>query len=46
MKEVPLEAKHAQVMRLLKKGAARIAFKPVMDSADSEVVQVGGERRK
>ncbi len=43
--EVPLEVKHAQVMRLLAKGTARIVFNPVLDSADIEVVQVGGRAR-
>jgi uncharacterized protein YheU (UPF0270 family) len=42
--EVPLEIKHAQVMRLLEKGAARIVFNPVMDSANIEVVQAAGRR--
>ena len=45
-KEVPLAIKHAQVMRLLEKGKARIVFNPVMDSADIEVVQAGGQRKE
>ena len=45
-KEVPLDVKHAQVMRLLEKGTARIVFNPIMESADIEVVQAGGQRRK
>lgn len=45
-KDVPLDVKHAQVMRLLEKGAARIVFNPLMESADIEVVQVAGRRRR
>ena len=41
-KEVPLDVKHAQVMRLLEKGSARIVFNPDTESTDIEVVRVGG----
>lgn len=46
LKEVPLEVKHAQVMRLLEKGAARIVFNPDTESADIEVVSAGGPLKK
>ena len=45
-KEVPLATKHAQVMRLLEKGRARIVFNADMESADIEVVPVGGQRKE
>ena len=45
-KEVPLEVKHAQVMRLLEKGTARIVFNPDMESADIEVVQVASRPKE
>jgi uncharacterized protein len=45
-KDVPLEVKHAQVMRLLEKGTARIVFNPDMESADIEVVPAGGQRKE
>jgi uncharacterized protein YheU (UPF0270 family) len=43
--EVPLEVKHAQVMRLLEKGNARIVFNPALASADIEVAHVGSRRK-
>ena len=45
-KEVPLDVKHAQVMRLLEKGSVRIVFNPDMESANIEVVQVGNRRKE
>jgi len=45
-KEVPLDVKHAQVMRLLEKGNARIVFNPLMQSADIEVVRAGRQRKE
>jgi uncharacterized protein YheU (UPF0270 family) len=45
-KEVPLEVKHAQVIRLLEKGAARIVFNPGMESADIELVQRADQRKR
>jgi uncharacterized protein len=41
-KDVPLEVKHAQVLRLLEKGTARIVFNPHLESADIEVVPAAG----
>jgi uncharacterized protein len=45
-REVPLEIKHAQVMRQLEKGAARIVFNPDTQSADIEVVRASGKRKE
>jgi hypothetical protein len=45
-KDVPLDIKRGQVMRLLERGTAQIVFNPVLDSADIEVVQAGDRRRK
>ena len=45
-KDVPLEIKHNQVMRLLQKGGARIVFNPVMESADIEVVRLRGRHKE
>jgi uncharacterized protein YheU (UPF0270 family) len=45
-KEVPLDVKHTQVMRLLEKGTARIVFNPDMESADIEVVREGVQGKK